>query len=92
MAAVGFALTGDGDGGSGGAGLGSVGGCWDVAVVIRAGDGGGGFAGFALLLLEDFGATFAEVGQADEADGCVGEALVGCLVLGGEAGGGGGLV
>ena len=56
-----------------------------------AGAGAGGeerVAGLALLLLDYLCAALAEVGEGDEADGVGGEALVGRLVLGDEAGGG----
>lgn len=46
----------------------------------------GNVACFALLLLEDFGAALAEVGEVDKADCIGGESLSGVLVLGREAG------
>ena len=38
------------------------------------------------MLLDDFGAALAEVGEGDETDSVCGEALSGIVILGGEAG------
>lgn len=45
----------------------------------------GSLSSFAVLLVEDFGAAFAEVGEGDEADCVCGQSLVCCLARRSEA-------